>query len=313
MQKYLVDIWDQISVIVVGHPANKDKFCIHIQKVIREAEKYGKYLHLQWKKAKKAGLTICDKNKNEKEWSWWTAFSEGSLCRSLVYFYNDESFKVQFYIKGKPEPDPLWYLASMIQDYPHQEYKGLELLDYQFTLLAIIYDAQNWSAGRERIYFNYYNPLKSGEDLKDRICHAVWVCLLEYDNWHYFRPVKQTIETAMLAVRAELDREKETVVTEAQNRLERTSNNEKHQLNQLQEQKNSKVKKPQKTDGNDETPKDLIDLYKAVIIYNCSRSKIKRDIKNDIIKDYRKNKKGKHMVSISQVDSKYTRRKNIIS
>jgi len=85
-----------------------------------------------------------------------------------------------------------------------QPYEGLELLDYQFVLLAIIYDAQNWQAGRERIYFN---PLQV-EDLSDRLCRAVWGHLEEKRNSYCLRDVPQTIEAAMLAVKASLDNEK---------------------------------------------------------------------------------------------------------
>jgi hypothetical protein len=211
--QYLVDIWNQINAIIIGHPAKKDKFHKHIQKVIREAENYGKYLHSQWQKAKKAGLVSYDENKkNEKEWTWWTVFSK-DFNGHCVYFNDDEFLDVYFYIKGKAKPDPLRYLSSMIWGARGQEYEGLELLDYQFTLLAIIHDAQSWQAGGEPIYFNY-SLQEMGDNLKDRLCCEVWNHLAKNIDSYIFRDVPRTIETAMRAVRAELDRESESTQTE---------------------------------------------------------------------------------------------------
>jgi Schlafen, AlbA_2 len=218
----LAEIAAQIDEVTVGHPEKKAKFCKRIQKVIQEAENYGRYLRDEWQKAKalgpaerpttlaeyekakETGLTYYDEKKDKEEWFWWTAHSNDFMMGRPVYFSGDECLHVQFYIRGKPKPDPLSYLCSMIWGAVGQPYERLERLDYQFVLLAIIHDAQNWQAGRERIYFN---PLHGG-DLPDRLCRAVWGHL--EDNYHSYglRDVRQTIEAAMLAVRASLDNEK---------------------------------------------------------------------------------------------------------
>lgn len=240
MQQYLVGIWNQINVIVVGRPAKKDKFCKHIQKVIRKAEKYRKYLQDERQKSKDAFL-YWDSLLNQHDLEEYvyingdeSPFFEYSLKHELqpflysvydmdrewghnVYFPDNECLDT-FYMKYPPKPGPLDYLLSMIlgiYEQEYEKYEGLELLDYQFTLLAIIHDAQSRQTGGERIYFKY-NPLKR-ENLKERLCHAVWDRLTEYDNSYYFRGVQQTIQTAMLAVRAELDRESESAQTEAKN------------------------------------------------------------------------------------------------
>ncbi len=142
----LAEIAAQIDEVTVGHPEKKAKFCKHIQKVIEEAEKYGQYLRSQWQKAKKSGLIYYDEKKDKEDWSWWTAYSNDFMMGRPVYFSGDECLDVQFYILGKPKPDPLSYLCSMIWGAVGQPYEGLELLDYQFVLLAIIHDAQNWRA-----------------------------------------------------------------------------------------------------------------------------------------------------------------------
>ncbi|MHC4488581.1 MAG: hypothetical protein ACYSW7_05305 [Planctomycetota bacterium] len=203
-QGYVAEIASQIAEVIVGHPEKKAKFCTHIQKVIHEAENYAQYLRGEWQKAKETGLTYYDEKKDKQEWSWWTAYSNDFMRGHPVYFTGDECLTVQFYIRGKPEPDPLSYLHSMIWGAVGQAYEGLDLLDYQFTLLAIIHDAQNWQAGREPIYFN---PLHGG-DLSDRLCRAVWGHLRENDYSYGLRDVPQTIEAAMLAVGASLDNEK---------------------------------------------------------------------------------------------------------
>jgi len=203
---YLAKVSNQINGFVVGYPANKDKFCKHIGKVVREAEKYGQYLRDEWQKAKKAGLTQYKDKEGKQGWSWWIARTNDWMSGESVYFADDEKWDVQFYIEGEPKPDPLYYLSSMIWVCEGQEYEGLGRLDYQFVLLSIIHDAQNCQAGRERIYFN---PLEKGT-LSDRLCLAAWhrlekSCQLPY---RLRRDIQQTIETAMRAVRANLEQEK---------------------------------------------------------------------------------------------------------
>lgn len=197
----LDEVANQINELIVGHPANKAKFHEHIEKIIREAEKYGQYLRSVWQKAKKAGLTHYDENKDKKKWFWWTAYSNDWSWGECVYFDNDEWLNVQFYIEGEPKLDPLAYLHSMIWGSVGQVYEGLELLDYQFVLLAIIHDAQNWQAGREKIYFN---PLEK-KTLSDRLCQAVCHRLEKIQHRTFgSEDVHQTIETALRAVKAYL-------------------------------------------------------------------------------------------------------------
>lgn len=204
---YLAEVSDEINGFVVGYPANKDKFCKHIGKVVREAEKYGQYLRDEWQKAKEAGLTQYKDKKDKQEWSWWVARTNDWMNGESVYFADDEKWYVQFYIEGETKPDPLYYLSSMIWVCVGREYEGLERLDYQFVLLAIIHDAQNLTAGQEHIYFN---PLEKGT-LSDRLCRAAWhrlekSCLPPY---RLRRDVQRTIETAIRAVKANLEQEKE--------------------------------------------------------------------------------------------------------
>lgn len=55
----------------------------------------------------------------------------------------------------------------------------------------------------------------------------------------------------------------------------------------------------------DQIPRDLIDLAKAIGLYHRSRAQIKRDIKDGLITDYRKTENGKHWISRSEADSLY--------
>jgi hypothetical protein len=202
---YLVKVSDQISKLISGNEKNKNIFCEHISKVIKEAEKHGQYLRAEWQKAREAGLTQYDENKGKGKWSWWTAYSNDAFAPGgCVYFA--ESIGIQFYIEGKPKSDPLAYLSSMLWGSVGQVYEGLTLLDYQFVLLAIIHDAQNWQAGRERIYFNRLE----GRTLADRLCHTVWACLEEKFRQTRFVPqdVQQTLEIALQAANAALPQEK---------------------------------------------------------------------------------------------------------
>ena len=199
---YLHKISKQINGFIVGCPANKNKFCKHIKKVIQKVEEYGKYLRTEWQRAKELGLTQWDENKDKEKWFWWTAYTNDRMEGEGVYFADDEC-GVQFYIEGKPEPDPLGYLSSMIWGCVGQDYEGLELLDYQFVLLAIIHDAQNWQAGRKRIYFN---RLEKGT-LSGRLLKSAWHHLKRFQNSYEFKDVQDTIDTALRAVTAELDAE----------------------------------------------------------------------------------------------------------
>ncbi len=204
---YLVKVSKQINKLITGNEKNKNKFCDHIDKVIKEAEKYGQYLRAEWQRAKEAGLTQIDENKDEEKWFWWTAHINDTMGTGGRVYFADDEFFVHFYMEGKPKPDPLDYLESMLWGSVGQVYEGLELLDYRFVLLAIIHDAQNWPAGQERIYFNY-NPLEHVErkTLSDRLCYAVWRHLVEKFQKTPFssQDVQQTIETSLLTVKAKL-------------------------------------------------------------------------------------------------------------
>lgn len=218
-QEYLARISDQIDELIIGHPERKRKFCKHVKIVIQEAEKYGRYLREQCEKAKKAGLTRNDENKRKPEWFWWTAYVNDFIGGYSVYFTDEECLNVQFYIKGKPKADPLCYLGSMIWASRGRGYEGLELLDYQFIILAIIHDAQSWQAGRELIQFNFLE----GTDLADRLCRAVWDRLEKYTNHYEFEDVHRNIKNAMLAVNANFEGEKVYKADEQKADLSRSS------------------------------------------------------------------------------------------
>lgn len=198
--EYLADASQRIYKIV-SIPANKDKLCKHITKVIQEAERYQKYLLSELDKAKKAGLTSHDSNIDKNKWFFWTSRSNDAFTLQGRVYFEDYA---QFYIEGQPAQDPLNYLVSMLWGAVGQPYDGLNLQDYQAVLLACIHDAQNWQAGRERIFFD---PLKP-KTLADRLCCAVWNRLKEYQESIYrvqnFRPIQETIEIAIDSVMAGL-------------------------------------------------------------------------------------------------------------
>jgi hypothetical protein len=219
----LDEVSNQINELIVGQPKNKNKSRKHIGKVILEAEKYRQYLLEQSQKAKEAGWVLYDENKDTNEWTW-SLNAYNDICKH-TYFTEDERFckkempPIQFYIKGKPEPNPLDYLNSMIWGSVGQVYEGFDILDYQFVLLAIIHDAQNWQAGRERIYFNRLGKTS----LADRLCYAVWNRLIEesHGSSYGFRNIENTINTAMRAVKVKLDtEEKSTLVKDTKSTKE---------------------------------------------------------------------------------------------
>ncbi len=196
---FLAEIAGEIGEALINNPQLKSSMIEHAEKVIQKAEEYGQYLRTEWQKAKEAGLTQHDENKDNGKWSWWTAYSKDWSRGKGVYFDSNESMDVQFYIEGKPKPDPLSYLSSMIWGSVAEDYNGLELLDEQFVLLAIIHDAQNWQAGRERIHFN---PLEI-RTLPDRLCRAVWHHLKSKIDSYGFGDVKNTIITALQTIKAQ--------------------------------------------------------------------------------------------------------------
>ena len=68
----------------------------------------------------------------------------------------------------------------------------------------------------------------------------------------------------------------------------------------------AKIEKAVETVRDETTePTDLIDLAKALTLVYRSRSQIKRDIYDEKIKSYRKNPKGKHLVSLSEIQKVY--------
>ncbi len=52
-------------------------------------------------------------------------------------------------------------------------------------------------------------------------------------------------------------------------------------------------------------PKDLVDLAKAITVVHVSRTQLKRDIYAGEIKTYRKKPKGKHFVSLAEIQKVY--------
>jgi hypothetical protein len=202
-RNFLAEIADEIGEELINNPQLKASMIGHIKKVIQEAEKYGQYLRDEWKRAKETGLTQYDESKDENKWYWWTAYVKDGMPEQCVYFDNDECMNVQFYMEGKPKPDPLSYLYSMIYSCIGEDYGELELLDYQIVLLSIIHDAQSWQAGRTRIYFNVLKK----KTLSDRLCQAVWHKLESRQHKYYFSEVKQTITTALQTIKISVEKE----------------------------------------------------------------------------------------------------------
>jgi len=202
-EDYLAEVSVQVNKLIIGNEKNKNKFRKHISKVVKEFEKHMRYLRAKYEKAKKTGLTIYDKNKNnDKRWSLWNARADDFYPGNIYFADDNEWLKVYFYIEGKLKPDPLDYLRSMILGSVGQVYEGLEVLDYQYLLLAIIHDARNWQAGRESIYFNS----RERKTLSDRLCRATSGRLENKfrQNPYGFNDVLETIATALLAVKANL-------------------------------------------------------------------------------------------------------------
>jgi len=197
---FLGEVADEIGAALINNPQLEFSMISRTEKVIQKAEDYGQYVRTEWQMAKEAGRTLYDEDKDKEKWFWWTAYSNDFMLGRSVYFANDESMRVQFYIQGKPKPDPLSYLLSMIWGSVGEAHGALELLDYQFVLLAIIHDAQNWQAGRKRIYFN---PLEE-KTLSDRLCQAVWDHLESKIELYDYRDVKNTIKTALQTIKANL-------------------------------------------------------------------------------------------------------------
>ena len=150
------------------------------------------------------------RQKSKDEWFVWDGLFYDWGMESYVYFASDDRLddclEVHFYMEREREPDPLSYLHSMICASVGRKYEGLELLDYQFILLAIIHDAQSWSAGRVRIYFD---P-EEGKGLSDRLCRAAWQSLknMQVPTYLFNKDTRRIINTALRAVKANLEREK---------------------------------------------------------------------------------------------------------
>ncbi|MCK5565277.1 MAG: hypothetical protein KAJ07_08520 [Planctomycetes bacterium] len=212
-RNFLAEIADEIGEALINNPQLKSSMIEHTEKVIQKAEEYGQYLRSEWQKAKDAGLTQYDENKDGEGWFWWTSYMKGFMWGKGVYFASDEGLDVHFYMNEKPKPSPLSYLSSMIYGSIGEDYNGLELLDYQFILLAIIHDAQNWQAGRKRIYFD---PLRE-EILSDRLCRAVWQHLESKIATFNYREVRKTITSALQTIKAQhIGREEKPTETESE-------------------------------------------------------------------------------------------------
>lgn len=201
-QSFLSDIAEQVDELIVGK-TNKSLFKTHAVKVIKKAEKYNDYIHAEYNKAKKQNL-LSYKEKPKGDYYWFSSLSLTTDQTTWFDYFENEI--VVFWSKGKLNPDPLDYLFRMIWGCAGVKYRELELLDYQLVLLAIIHDAQNWQAGRERIYFN---PHLEKKTFPDRICLAAWSCLADYHNTYDFRHIRQTIDTALFAVKANLANEQQ--------------------------------------------------------------------------------------------------------
>lgn len=187
----------QIDELVVGKQQARDVFVKHIDKVMAEAEKYRKYLQAEYHKAKKAKRTLHADQPKSDGWYWYTAWSKGT-----TYYFDGEGTErwATFWMRGKPKLDPLDYLKSMVLGCVGQMCKTLEIIDYQFTLLSIIHDAQRWAAGQERIYFN---P-NSDRTLADSFCNDLCPRLFDEKRTYIptLRDVQVTIKTALEKVKS---------------------------------------------------------------------------------------------------------------
>lgn len=90
-------------------------------------------------------------------------------------------------------------------------YKKLEIIDYQFTLLSMIHDAQRWAAGQERIYFN---P-QVKKTLADRIFCDLRSRLFDRERIYTqtLSDVQVTIETALVKVKSYMPAETKKVIS----------------------------------------------------------------------------------------------------
>jgi len=220
---FLAEVANKLNEAIISNPQLKSSIIKHIDKVMKEAQKYKDYLNRKYNEAKKKGLLTEDPIPKGKNWYFCDSFDtvpskpkvhisgEPDIVHvSDLYFDDDviaevKAVKVRFWMKGMPDPDPFDYLESMVMARVGSLYKGLELIDYQSTLLAIIYDAQNWQAGSERIYFNpdpnIDTPIHK-QNFEDRICVKIWHNLTkdDYLQGNDFDKVAHKIKTALLVV-----------------------------------------------------------------------------------------------------------------
>ena len=186
----------------------KGIFVKHIDKVMVEAEKYRKCIQAEYHKAKKAKHTLHADQPKGDEWYWYTAWG-----KCTTYYFDGEGKEqwATFWMRGKPKLDPLDYLKSMVLGCVGQMCKTLEIIDYQFTLLSIIHDAQRWTAGQEKIYFNPQAKKTLADSFCNDLCHQL------FDKNKTYIPTLQdvqvTIKTALEKAKSCIPEEIELDIT----------------------------------------------------------------------------------------------------
>lgn len=190
----LSDVVVQVDKLILKKGA-KRLFQKHLDKVFREAVKYGKYLNAEYNKAKEKGLIRYEEQPScgGKDWHWYTA-SPGNTTPE--YFMDDEDVLAGwacFWMQGPPKLDPLSFLFSMARGCVGKQHENLALLDYQYVIVACIHDQNSWVAGQTPIYFDHSDH----KEFKYRICKKI---LQKIGEPKHGSTVQTTIQMALQAV-----------------------------------------------------------------------------------------------------------------
>ena len=194
----------RVGSLIALYPKANAVFKKHIDRIITAAERYGEWLRAEYKKAEKRGLTDLRKQLHGK--GYRTFICSGWDWRDV--FFETAGGQRYLWIKGEPRPNPLDYLRSMVWGRISKPPRGISLLDYQYFLVACIYDSQCRPEQR-RIYFSP-EPEDSvlwDKQLKDRICRRVWLVLVKGQRETLTQidiTRDQMIEPALRAIEAEL-------------------------------------------------------------------------------------------------------------
>jgi hypothetical protein len=193
----------RVGNLITAFPKANSVFKKHIEKVLTAAKIYGKRLQAEYKKAEKRRLTDSKKQTNGKDYQA-VVCSDGEWAD---VFFETPDIKRSFRTKGKPKPNPLHYLRSVVWGQIGKTPRGISLLDYQYFLVACIYDSQ-CRPGQRRIYFSP-EPEDSAvwdKQLKDRICRRVWLALVKWQRYIDAQVdiTAEWIQAALRAIEADL-------------------------------------------------------------------------------------------------------------